>query len=61
MCNYTLDATGLRCSEIYDPCDSNPCANGGICQPAYGGHYFQCNCPEGYGEYTCEGIKYKFI
>ena len=50
-----IDATGRNCTEYFDPCEPNPCANRGTCQPAYGGHYYTCNCPANYGGYTCEG------
>ena len=53
---FSADVTGVNCTERFDPCDSNPCANGGTCEKAYGGHYYQCTCPADYGGYTCEGI-----
>ena len=58
---FSADLTGINCSESYDPCDPNPCANGGTCQKSYDGHYFQCNCPAGYGGLTCEGIKCYYV
>ncbi len=36
-----------------DPCEPNPCQNGGRCIPADDGS-FQCECPEGYSGPLCE-------
>ena len=34
-----------------DPCDSNPCLNGGVCTSLFG--YFLCSCKPGYGGRQC--------
>jgi hypothetical protein len=54
---FSSDQIGINCTESFDPCDPNPCANGGTCEKSYDGHYFQCNCPTDpeYGGLTCEG------
>ena len=37
-----------------DPCQPNPCSNGGTCAPTPSG--YSCYCDEGYKGDTCEGI-----
>ena len=44
----------MNCTEPYDPCPAGTCLNGGTCEMAAGGHYFQCSCPEGYTGWMCE-------
>lgn len=36
-----------------DPCQPNPCRNGGTCQPTNSGS-FMCMCPAGYEGICCE-------
>lgn len=43
-----------------DPCDADPCRNGGTCT-SLGGNSFECQCPPGFGGDTCEeGAKNSF-
>ena len=48
------DSTGVNCTDPYDICDPNPCENDGVCSLIYGGHYYQCSCPDNYKGYDCE-------
>jgi Notch-like protein len=49
--------SGSRC-EIRDACQSNPCMNGGTCQPINGNGGYQCICPVGYSGPQCETRKF---
>ncbi|XP_028998600.1 hepatocyte growth factor activator isoform X2 [Betta splendens] len=37
-----------------DPCQVNPCQNGGVCAAVARGHAFGCSCPEGFSGRRCE-------
>lgn len=41
-----------------DPCDPNPCLNGGKCDAAKDGESYECDCPKGYRGDHCEDRKY---
>ncbi len=45
------------CSSGIDPCASQPCRNGGTCQPL-NSNSFQCICPPGYSGYDCSTRKF---
>ncbi len=42
-----------------DPCASQPCRNGGTCQPI-NINTFQCICPSGYSGFDCSMRKFSF-
>ncbi|XP_028841055.1 hepatocyte growth factor activator isoform X2 [Denticeps clupeoides] len=39
-----------------DPCEGNPCRNGGLCTRAPYNHSFECSCPDGYTEKCFEEV-----
>ena len=42
-----------------NPCQINPCRNGGICTPIYSGNnynLYQCSCLNGFGGSNCESV-----
>ena len=42
------------------PCMSNPCRNGGTCQPIYDKDDYQCKCPfKNLSGKNCEDCKYQ--
>ena len=41
-----LGFSGIDCSVANQPCDSNPCYNGGTCM-SVGGTQFNCTCAGG--------------
>ena len=38
-----------------NPCQPNPCENGGKCNPGHGGMLYECVCREGFTGARCEG------
>lgn len=40
---------------VGDPCQPNPCENGGRCNPGHGEKLFECVCREGFTGAKCEG------
>uniref|UniRef100_A0A665X7W8 trypsin n=1 Tax=Echeneis naucrates TaxID=173247 RepID=A0A665X7W8_ECHNA len=40
-----------------DPCQGNPCQNGGICTPIPQRRTFECSCPESFSGRLCENKK----
>ena len=44
-------------SAVGNPCQPNPCENGGTCNPGHGGKLFECVCKEGFSGSKCEGGK----
>ncbi|XP_022793012.1 neurogenic locus notch homolog protein 1-like [Stylophora pistillata] len=48
------DKSGFLYTEIFNPCDSNPCANQATCQAGFGDHGYRCLCPAGYQGVQCE-------
>ncbi|RUS79627.1 hypothetical protein EGW08_012596 [Elysia chlorotica] len=48
----TGDARCFTISIVQDPCDSDPCLNGGTCQSGYGN--FTCTCVVGFTGKRCE-------
>jgi len=42
-------------SAVGNPCQPNPCENGGTCNPGHGGKLFECVCKEGFSGSKCEG------
>ncbi|XP_022110413.1 uncharacterized protein LOC110989982 isoform X2 [Acanthaster planci] len=53
-CGHQEDA-GVRC----EPCDSDPCLNGGICSSFVSG--FTCNCSMGYSGPTCAFAELRLV
>ena len=51
-----LDKTGVNCTVNVTVCDPNPCEANGTCSLAYGGHYYQCNCPANRQGDNCEYV-----
>ncbi|XP_072232860.1 hepatocyte growth factor activator [Leuresthes tenuis] len=41
--------------RVTDPCQANPCQNGGVCTPSPG--MFECSCPESFTGRLCEQKK----
>ena len=37
-------------------CEPSPCEGNSTCDPAFGGHYYQCSCPDNRQGYNCEYI-----
>ncbi len=54
--NYMKYSNYHSCSTGIDPCISQPCQNGGTCQP-FNGNSYQCICPPGYSGYDCSTRK----
>ncbi|KAK3910026.1 Neurogenic locus Notch protein [Frankliniella fusca] len=53
LCPYGF--TGDRCEVVTDPCDSEPCRNGGSCRrSALNGTQWWCSCPPGFHGVQCE-------
>ncbi|XP_022810092.1 protein jagged-1-like [Stylophora pistillata] len=48
------DKNGFLYTEIFNPCESNPCANHATCQAGFGDHGYRCLCPAGYQGVQCE-------
>ncbi|XP_066271448.1 uncharacterized protein [Branchiostoma lanceolatum] len=36
------------------PCDPDPCQNGGVCTETSSGHYYTCECADGWGGQNCD-------
>ena len=57
-CICPLDYEGKNCSQLIEPCNSNPCLNGGRCSNVRSRNNiaptFSCNCTEDYKGTTCE-------
>ena len=57
LCHCGADYTSTNC-EVFIPCASNPCENGGTCtnrdSRAGDNRTYSCNCPAGYVGATCE-------
>nr|VZI46714.1 unnamed protein product [Spirometra erinaceieuropaei] len=43
--------SGPECEASYNPCESNPCQNNGVCTPL--GADFRCECPRGWKGRQC--------
>ncbi|BHF59444.1 Protein delta 1 [Sparganum proliferum] len=43
--------SGPECEASYNPCESNPCQNNGVCTPL--GADFRCDCPRGWKGRQC--------
>ncbi|KAM3590552.1 uncharacterized protein V6R79_011763 [Siganus canaliculatus] len=43
--------------RVTDPCQANPCQNGGICKPTSQSRSFQCLCPESFSGRLCQQKK----
>ncbi|KAI6653592.1 Neurogenic locus notch-like protein 1 [Oopsacas minuta] len=55
ICICESEYTGTNCEVFIDPCDSNPCSNGGEC--ITNGTTYECLCPPGYiGENCGAGV-----
>lgn len=52
VCQCPPGFTGQNC-ETCDPCNPNPCGNGGQCTP-YGSNSYQCTCVAPYSGQNCE-------
>ena len=46
----------MNCTEDFNVCAPNPCEANGTCSPAFGGHYYQCSCPNNRQGYNCEYV-----
>jgi hypothetical protein len=46
--------TPITCTEVSDPCDPNPCKNGGTC--TVDGNSHTCACPAGYEGVNCTTV-----
>ncbi|XP_063682518.1 neurogenic locus notch homolog protein 1-like [Bolinopsis microptera] len=57
-CYCAKGFAGSNCEEIIDPCDDNPCENGGRCTTLEDGISFKCDCTgtvePGYHGDTCQ-------
>ena len=49
-----MDLLYIFCFESGDPCASQPCMNGGLCQPTGINGGYQCVCRPGYSGSRCE-------
>ena len=45
---------------VPQPCDPNPCLNGGVCVPGFGAE-FTCECKDGYVGRLCHAGKYNLL
>merc|ERR1711962_1762921 len=50
-CSCSAGYDGIMCEEVQDPCESEPCLNGGSCAGTPDG--FTCQCPSHFGGPTC--------
>nr|XP_058963040.1 neurogenic locus notch homolog protein 1-like [Pocillopora verrucosa] len=48
------DKSGFLYTEIFNPCESIPCANHATCQAGFGNHGYRCICPAGYRGVQCK-------
>ena len=56
-CELLTDETGARPNR-YNACQSNPCLNGGSCQPFANGFGFKCNCLITWSGIRCQTSTY---
>ena len=62
MKSLILLALALFCVQIFaqpDSCSSNPCQNGGRCEPS--GSTFTCTCFNGFHGSVCQYSKFWFF
>uniref|UniRef100_A0A8B9LFM0 Neurogenic locus notch homolog protein 1 n=1 Tax=Astyanax mexicanus TaxID=7994 RepID=A0A8B9LFM0_ASTMX len=53
--------SGHECQNRLDsPCLSNPCYNGGTCQPISDAPFFRCLCPHNFNGLLCHILDYSF-
>lgn len=58
VCELCVEVSGTSpwfLSAVGNPCQPNPCENGGTCNPGHGGKLFECVCKEGFSGSKCEG------
>ncbi|CAH3134859.1 unnamed protein product [Pocillopora meandrina] len=48
------DKSGFVYTEIFNSCESIPCAHHATCQAGFGNHGYRCICPAGYRGVQCE-------
>eukprot|EP00795_Rhopilema_esculentum_P008757 gene8757-14783_t len=55
-CQCLPQYTGVNCSASFEPCNSSPCLNGGICKNVYDkvSANFECICQDGFTGNQCE-------
>jgi Notch-like protein len=53
---HHLDKMGVNCTNDVNVCDPNPCEGNGTCSLAFGGHYYQCSCPDNRRGNNCEYV-----
>jgi Notch-like protein len=53
---HPLDKTGVNCTIDVTLCEPNPCEGNGTCSLAFGGHYYQCSCPDNRRGDNCEYV-----
>ncbi|XP_068707230.1 fibropellin-1-like [Montipora foliosa] len=56
-CKHGFVGNGFTCIPVGNPCQPNPCENGGTCNRGHGGKLFECVCKEGFTGNKCEVSK----